>query len=71
MRAFQAEASHMVLKITLQTKVTEQICSPLQFSGLEWDRSYPTEKVYKVVVQKSIPPQIRQLIFYISEQETT
>jgi len=32
-------------------------------------RSYLTESVYKVVLQKSIPEQIRQLILYISNNK--
>ena len=31
--------------------------------------TYLTESVYKVVLQKSIPPQIRQLIPYISNDK--
>jgi len=31
--------------------------------------AYLTESVYKVVSQKSIPTQIRQLIFYISNSK--
>ena len=35
-------------------------------AGREPQNVYHTESVYKVVLQKSIPAQIRQLILYIS-----
>ena len=34
-----------------------------------WFIAYRTESVYKVVLQKSIPTQIRQLILYVSNNE--
>ena len=33
------------------------------------ERVYRTQSVYEVVLQKSIPTQIRQLIFYIRNSE--
>ena len=42
----------------LQGLTTSRRTSPLR------PRFYLTESVYNVVLQKSIPPQIRQLIFY-------
>ena len=37
--------------------------------SLRSNRIYLTESVYKVVLQKSIPPPIRQLILHISNNE--
>ena len=34
------------------------------WAGVDLHRSYLTQSVLKVVLQKSTPPQIRQLIFY-------
>ena len=41
----------------LQSAVTDKV------------RSYSTQSVFKVVLQKSIPPQIRQLILYVSNSQ--
>ena len=48
---------------------TDQSAEARDSRGLFEDHSYLTESIYKVVLQKSIPAQIRQLILYISNNQ--
>jgi hypothetical protein len=49
----------LVSKVHLCGKIWRQVCTPKA-------RSYLTESAYKVVLQKSVPAQIRPLILYVS-----
>ena len=49
--------------------VTFEVVAPAFSRGGEAQHLYFTECLHKVVLQKSIPAQIRQLILYISKNQ--
>ena len=53
------------IKVNLRTEIG-RFGLPVRVDGTQtlFERSHLTERVYKVVLQKLVPPQIRQLILY-------